>query len=129
MFPLHCSTATCGIKARAPAALGLLLILLGSAREACGATPMRFERLGLEDGLSQQAVLAIAQDKQGFMWFGTEDGLDRFDGYSFQHLRRTRDASGLPDAFITDVRGDAAGRLWVATDGGAVVWRAPRERR
>ena len=88
---------------------------------------MRFERLGLDDGLSQQAVLGIAQDAQGFMWFGTEDGLDRFDGYSFQHLRQTHDASGLPDAFITDVQADAAGRLWIGTDGGAVVWRGPRE--
>jgi ligand-binding sensor domain-containing protein len=41
---------------------------------------MRFERLGLDDGLSQQAVSAIAQDVPGFMWFGTEGGLDRFDG-------------------------------------------------
>lgn len=36
--------------------------------------------------------------RAGFMWFGTEDGLDRFDGYSFQHLRQTHDLSGLPDA-------------------------------
>ena len=104
------------------------MILVGvGGREAHGAVPMRFERLGLDDGLSQQAILAIAQDKQGFMWFGTEDGLDRFDGYSFQHLRQTRDTRGLPDAFITDVRFDPAGRLWVATDGGAVVWRVPQE--
>jgi diguanylate cyclase (GGDEF)-like protein len=128
MFSLLCWIATSGFKARAHASLALLLILIGGgSREVLGATPMRFERLGLDDGLSQQRVLAIAQDKQGFMWFGTEDGLDRFNGYSFQHLRQTRDASGLPDAFITDLRIDPAGRLWVATDGGAVLWRAPGE--
>jgi diguanylate cyclase (GGDEF)-like protein len=91
---------------------------------------MRFERLGIDDGLSQQTVLAIAQDSQGFMWFGTEDGLDRFDGYSFQHLRHDRTGSphGLPDDFITDMQLAATGRLWVSTHGGAVVWRDPLER-
>lgn len=89
---------------------------------------MRFERLGLDDGLSQQTVLSIAQDSTGFMWFGTEDGLDRFDGYSFQQLRRARtDSRGLTDAFVTDVQFGAGGRMWVATDGGAVVWRDPLE--
>jgi diguanylate cyclase (GGDEF)-like protein len=90
---------------------------------------MRFERLGIDDGLSQQTVLAIGQDATGFMWFGTEDGLDRFDGYSFQHLRQSRaDSRGLTDAFVTDVQFSPTGRLWVATDGGAVVWRDPLER-
>jgi diguanylate cyclase (GGDEF)-like protein len=89
---------------------------------------MRFERLGIDAGLSQQAVLAIAQDSTGFMWFGTEDGLDRFDGYSFQHLRQAHAGSrGLTDVFVTDVQFDRSGRLWVATDGGAVVWRDPLE--
>ena len=124
---MQCWIATSRFKARAHASLALALLLVGGSRGAAGAVPMRFERLGLDDGLSQQAVLTIAQDKQGFMWFGTEDGLDRFDGYSFQHLRQTRNTTGLPDAFITDVRIDPTGRLWVATDGGAVVWRAPHE--
>lgn len=95
-------------------------------REASAATPMRFERLGLDDGLSQQAVLAVAQDATGFMWFGTEDGLDRFDGYSFKHLRQSgADAAGLTDDFVTDVQFDASGTMWLATDGGAVLWRDP----
>ena len=119
--------------------LALLVALAGSLGQgaAAAAPPMRFERLGLDDGLSQQAVLAIAQDSKGFMWFGTEDGLDRFDGYTFQHLRHWSRGSGdvpsgdsqeLPDGFVTDVQFDASGRLWVASDGGAVVWRDPLER-
>src|SRR5690349_23164306 len=48
------------------------------------------QRYSLEEGLSQQDVNAIAQDEQGFMWFGTEDGLNRFDGYEFRQLRHDR---------------------------------------
>jgi diguanylate cyclase (GGDEF)-like protein len=86
---------------------------------------MRFERLGLDEGLSQQAVLAIGQDARGFMWLGTEDGLNRFDGFAFQH-------SGSPgldtqaNAFVTHIESDAAGRLWIATDGGGVMVRDPQ---
>lgn len=106
----------------------LLALLWVFGQKASAAAPMRFERLGLDDGLSQQAVLTIAQGPSGFMWFGTEDGLDRYDGYSFQHLRQARaDDHGLPDNFVTDVEFDSAGRLWVGTDGGAVVWRDPRQ--
>ena len=119
---------TPSLAVRAASLPALLLIMTGlGCRETTAAVPMRFERLGLDDGLSQQAVLGVAQDAQGFMWFATEDGLDRFDGYSFQHVRQTHDSSGLPDAFVTDVQSDAAGRLWVGTDGGAVVWRDAHE--
>ena len=110
---------------RAYSLIALLLVLTGGfCREGVASTPMRFERLGLDDGLSQQAVLAIAQDPLGFMWFGTEDGLNRFDGYVFKHVRQAEGSSGaLSDDFIADVQIDRAGRLWVATDGGAVLWR------
>ena len=121
---MRCWNATVRAGARTSAVLALLLAVFGATgRAAVAAAPMRFERLGLDDGLSQQAVMAIAQDPTGFMWFGTEDGLDRFDGYTFQHLRHSAVRSSLPDEFITDVRFGPSGRLWVATDGGAVVWR------
>ena len=110
---------------RAYSLIALLLVLMGGfGRESVASAPMRFERLGLDDGLSQQAVLAIAQDPLGFMWFGTEDGLNRFDGYVFKHVRQAEGSSGaLSDDFIADVQIDRTGRLWVATDGGAVLWR------
>src|SRR6185312_11873996 len=120
MSSLQCWNAPLARARQIGLPLVLLLGALGSANElACAAAPpMRFERLGLDDGLSQQAVLAIAQDSTGFMWFGTEDGLDRYDGYSFRHLRQARlRAHGLPDNFVTDVQLDPAGRLWIATDG------------
>ncbi|MCB0838023.1 MAG: hypothetical protein KDD99_15230, partial [Bacteroidetes bacterium] len=42
-----------------------------------------FRRIGLEEGLSQSSVMTIAQDEKGLLWFGTQDGLNRYDGYDF----------------------------------------------
>jgi diguanylate cyclase (GGDEF)-like protein len=128
---VQCWNATLAHHARrGKPLLAALLIAAGCFFHDAGATPpMRFERLGIDDGLAEQTVLAIAQDATGFMWLGTEDGLDRFDGYSFQHLRKSRgDSQGLTDTFVTDVQFGPNGRLWVATDGGSVVWRDPLER-
>ncbi|MCJ8272812.1 MAG: hypothetical protein MJK04_25870, partial [Psychrosphaera sp.] len=64
------------------------LCLLSSS---VAAENMRFERLTSEHGLSQMSVNAVLQDKQGFMWFGTQDGLNRYDGYQFKIYRSDRD--------------------------------------
>src|SRR4051812_15771699 len=85
--------------------------------------PLSVQRYSLEEGLSQQAVLSITQDADGFMWFGTEDGLNRFDGYEFRQLRHDRgDPHSLPNGWASSlVAGDDG--LWIATDGGGVVFR------
>ena len=81
------------------------------------------QRYSLEEGLSQQAVNAIVQDSEGFMWFGTEDGLNRFDGYEFRQLRHDRgDEETLPNGWISSLVASEDG-LWIATDGGGVVFR------
>ncbi|MDY6946901.1 MAG: two-component regulator propeller domain-containing protein, partial [Pseudomonadota bacterium] len=91
---------------------------------ADAAPPVRFERLGLDEGLSQQAVLAIGQDASGFIWLGTEDGLNRYDGFTFQSSGRDGvHMEGLSNAFVTDIQTDAAGALWIATDGGGILAR------
>jgi len=93
---------------------------------ASATPPLSVQRYSLEDGLSQQAVISIAQDTEGFMWFGTEDGLNRFDGYEFRQLRHDRgDASTLPNGWITSLSSSEDG-LWIATDGGGVVFRNAR---
>ncbi len=90
------------------------------------ALPMRFERLGIDDGLSQNAVNEIVQDATGFIWFATESGLDRYDGYAIVEYRRDRDLEGsLPNDFITDLAVDGEGALWIVTDGGGLVRRRP----
>ncbi len=80
---------------------------------------IRLERFSLENGLSQSTVQAIFQDSRGYMWFGTQDGLNRFDGYRFTIFKRRQGApSGLVDNWITALTEDVGGRLWVGSDAG-----------
>ena len=84
---------------------------------AAPARPIRFDRLSLEQGLSQSTVMDVLQDRRGYVWLATEDGLNRYDGYSFRVYRHDpTDAASLPSSFVWDVEEDATGDLWVATD-------------
>ena len=83
---------------------------------------LSFESLSLEQGLSQSTVFCMLQDTLGFMWFGTEDGLNRYDGYSFSVYRHAPDDSNsLSDSWIVAMIEDAAGLLWIGTDEGGLV--------
>ncbi|MET0268381.1 MAG: two-component regulator propeller domain-containing protein, partial [Duganella sp.] len=80
---------------------------------------LRFEQFSVEHGLAQETVLAIAQDKQGFMWFGTQAGLTRFDGYrSITFKSAVSDPRSLADNWVRVLHLDPSGQLWVGTDGG-----------
>lgn len=77
---------------------------------------LRFERLGLEEGLSQSAVHTILQDRFGFLWIGTEDGLNRYDGHTFSILRPDPDdPASISDRWITCIYEDSQGYLWIGT--------------
>jgi signal transduction histidine kinase/ligand-binding sensor domain-containing protein len=79
-------------------------------------TALRFESLSLEQGLSQSVVNVTFQDSQGYLWFGTQDGLNRYDGYHFTIFRPDpEDPSSLSDRMILDITEDTQGGLWVAT--------------
>jgi ligand-binding sensor domain-containing protein len=81
----------------------------------------RFEHLGTEDGLSQSVVNVIIQDKMGFMWFGTEDGLNRYDGYEIKTFRPDPDVpNSLTDRWITSLCEDSQGYLWIGTRQGGL---------
>lgn len=80
---------------------------------------IRFERLTVEDGLSQNSVNAIVQDHEGFMWFGTQDGLNRYDGYVFTVFKHGyADSNSLSDNFISSLIEDGSGVLWIGTHKG-----------
>ena len=95
--------------------------LLALSGTAVADTPrnLRFEHVSIEHGLSQESVLNILQDRQGFMWFGTQAGLNRYDGYKMTVYRTDpKDPQSLPDSFINASFEDAEGRLWFGTKGG-----------
>ena len=105
--------------------LAVVAVLMANPALSETAQPMRFKRLSLDQGLSQSAVMTIAQDDAGFMWFGTENGLNRYDGYEFRHFKRERaTAAALSNDFIPSMATDLDGNLWIATDGGGLAKRA-----
>jgi len=78
-----------------------------------------YRTLGLNDGLSQGFVKAMVQDRDGYIWFATLDGLNRYDGQHFEVFRNTPgDPATLSADAIIALHADAAGRLWVGTDKG-----------
>jgi len=100
------------------------------AGQAFAQTPsIRFESLALEDGLSQNTVTAIVQDPAGFMWFGTQDGLNRYDGYQFVHIKHDpNDPATLRNNSIFALHLDPDGDVWVGTEGGGLSrWDASAE--
>ncbi|MFD2969590.1 hybrid sensor histidine kinase/response regulator transcription factor [Sphingobacterium bambusae] len=78
--------------------------------------------LGIDQGLSNDYITDIYQDKNGFMWFGTSNGLNRYDGYTYKVFQNIPlDKTSLPDNRITDLLEDRQGNLFVATKVGAAV--------
>ncbi|WP_246033245.1 EAL domain-containing protein [Shewanella canadensis] len=80
------------------------------------------EYYGVPEGLSQSTVTSIVEDKDGYVWIGTVNGLNRFDGSRFKHYFASDDKkSGLPSSFIRSLAIDKAGNLLVGTDKGLVA--------
>lgn len=85
------------------------------------ASDFKFEKLTIDNGLSSNSINTIIQDKKGFLWFGTEDGLNRYDGYSFKVYRNKRgDKNSLSNNFIWSMCEDKNGMIWIGTDGGGL---------
>ncbi|THU39368.1 response regulator [Niastella caeni] len=79
--------------------------------------------LGIEQGLSNNSVRCIYQDQKGFLWFGTYDGLNRYDAYTFKVFRNNfNNPLSLPNNFINAIDEDNNGNIWVGTRQGAAVY-------
>jgi ligand-binding sensor domain-containing protein/signal transduction histidine kinase len=82
---------------------------------------IRFRTVGIREGLSSTTARAIAQDEKGFVWLGTQEGLNRFDGYAFRVFRADSErADSLSDSHITTLVADGMGSLWIGTVGGGI---------
>ena len=82
---------------------------------------IRFKKLSIEHGLSQSTVETIIQDQSGFMWFGTEDGLNRYDGYQFRIYKNDPDDStSISNNNIWCLYEDHDGYLWIGTFSGGL---------
>ncbi|HUI90092.1 MAG TPA: two-component regulator propeller domain-containing protein [Anaerolineales bacterium] len=80
---------------------------------------VRFENISTEQGLSQATVNAILQDRQGFLWLGTEGGLNQYDGYSFTVFKHDPDDSAsLSDNIVEALYEDENGSIWIGTSRG-----------
>lgn len=103
----------------------ILLVLATAAwpRLTAGATvdSVRFRNFGLATGLSQVTARAIVQDERGFVWIGTQDGLNRFDGQEFDTwYRDRRSPQTLGDSHVTALARAPGGKLWVGTQAGGL---------
>ena len=82
---------------------------------------IHFEHITTKDGLSQNDVNTIYQDKQGFMWFGTHDGLNKYDGYNFTvYNYNQQNKKSINSNLIFTLNGDKNGNLWVGTSGNGI---------
>ena len=107
--------------------VALASVGIGSAQYDTLALP--FRAITIEDGLSQGMVNHILEDRYGFMWFATKDGLNRYDGYVFTVYRHDpADSTSLRDNFVHSLLEDAQGRLWVGTATGLDLFDREQER-
>lgn len=85
----------------------------------------RIIRLGVEKGLSNNSIRCIYQDRDGFIWFGTFDGLNRYDGYEFKIFRnKQNDSLSLPHNYIYSIHQDQQRKLWVGTGQGLSIYNS-----
>lgn len=100
----------------------MILILIGvSLLEAQNQT-IKFKHYMADNGLSQNWVHCILQDKYGFLWVGTESGLNRFDGNEFKIYKHTKDKTSLPNSTVMSLLEDSQGNLWVGTNHGLALY-------
>ncbi|MDX1591495.1 MAG: two-component regulator propeller domain-containing protein [Balneolaceae bacterium] len=98
---------------------GFLILTFALLVSDAHAQQVNFRHLGIDDGLSQNAVFSILQDQKGFLWFGTKDGLNRYDGREFVvYQHNPFDSTTISDPYVTELLEDSLGRIWLGTVNG-----------
>ncbi len=107
----------------------IFMFLLATGQCLYAQKDVKFTHLTTDDGLSQNTVLTVLRDKHGFMWFGTEEGLNRFDGGHFKIYRfDAKNKNGLAGDIINVLFEDKAGNLWVGTGNGLSLYDEAHDR-
>ncbi len=105
---------------------GILFILISHVHAQ--KDKIRFEKLTIEQGLSQNSVISICQDHEGFLWFGTYDGLNRYDGYQFKiFINDAKDSTSLIQNAVRDIYEDSYNVLWIGTEEGLCKYSNEKE--
>ncbi|MFC2111056.1 two-component regulator propeller domain-containing protein [Bacteroidota bacterium] len=96
----------------------LLFLVLILSSEIHGQISLeKFDRISIEKGISESIVTCIYQDSHGFMWFGTQNGLNRYDGYKFEIFRNNpMDSTSISGNYIMCIYEDSKGNLWIGTE-------------
>ena len=99
------------------------------AASAQEVTPIHFNHIGLEDGLSQSTVFAITQDDQGNMWFATQNGLNKYNGYDFTvYHHDENNPHSIANNIVRTCITDKQKRIWIGTDNGLSLYDAAMDR-
>ena len=94
--------------------LGIVATFFTSAQQS-----VKFDSYGIEDGLSQSHITGIVQDKYGYVWLSTQDGLNRFNGYRFEVFKnQLNDSVSLPNNYLHSLHADSKGHIWFGTNRG-----------
>ncbi len=97
----------------------IFLLIFISSLSFSQTQSIQFEHITTKDGLSNSSVICILQDRQGFMWFGTEEGVSRFDGYNFTNYKYSPDDTNCISAnYIWSLFEDSEGFIWIGTGNG-----------
>ncbi len=102
----------------------LLAFICFSTAEA--ESGLSFSRIYTDDGLSNDSVICIVQDSDGFLWVGTSDGLNRYDGTNFRTFYRSE--LDLPCSYVNSICEDGEGNIWVGTDCGLTIYEKRYDR-
>ncbi|MBV6646642.1 MAG: response regulator [Cyclobacteriaceae bacterium] len=103
----------------------ILILFLSSLASA---QTFQFESIDRDQGLSHSLIVDIAQDHRGFMWYATQDGLVRYDGYKFDVYRpKPGDPDAIHDSWVVDLFVDASGRVWSRFESGGISIYDPRK--
>ncbi len=98
-----------------------LFFILFHLIESFGQT-VQFNKLSIKEGLSQSSILTLIQDDKGFIWAGTQDGLNRYDGYDFKVFKhRIDNKNSLSNSFINTIKQDSKSlQFWIGTENGGL---------